>query len=153
VVQPTTEIDESNSLNGMFSPKLKVKYISEDPELGRLISPCKCKGSQKYVHEGCLRAWRAAAPLSDRNYWMCPTCHFKYRMERLRVGYWLSSKVMRAILTFFILIITVFFLGFIADPIINLWIDPLGSITETIADVYHDIEGLRAVETESTTWS
>ncbi|KAG7294353.1 hypothetical protein NEMBOFW57_004424 [Staphylotrichum longicolle] len=126
-VNPTTELDDSLA-GRVFSSKARVRYVSEDPELGRLISPCKCKGSQKYVHEGCLQAWRKTSPLSDRNYWRCPTCQFEYRLQRLRWGRWLSSKLLRGTLTGLIMVVTIFFLGFVADPIINLWVDPLGSI-------------------------
>ncbi|AEO71721.1 uncharacterized protein THITE_2058495 [Thermothielavioides terrestris NRRL 8126] len=133
VVNPSTEIDDSLA-GRVFSSRARVRYVSEDPELGRLLSPCKCKGSQKYVHEGCLRAWRNAAPLSDRNYWRCPTCQFEYRLERLRWSRWISSKLLRAALTFVIMVVTIFVLGFIADPIIDFWVDPLGSIAETLFD-------------------
>lgn len=131
VVQPTTDIDDSLA-GRVFSSRARVRYVSEDPELGRLLSPCKCKGSQKYVHEGCLKAWRLAAPLSDRNYWRCPTCHFEYRLERLQWGRWLSSKLLRAILTVLVMVVTVFLLGFVADPIINFWVDPFGSVASTL---------------------
>lgn len=30
----------------------------EDAESGKLISPCKCKGSQAVVHRNCLQKWR-----------------------------------------------------------------------------------------------
>lgn len=153
VVQPTTEIDDSAAR--IFASKVRVKYVSEDPELGRLICPCRCKGSQKYVHEGCLQAWRQAAPLSDRNFWRCPTCQFEYRLERLRWGHWLSSHWTRAALTFLVMLTSIFLLGFVADPIINLWIDPLGSIADTIADVVTDVEGLREElkNDEPATWA
>ncbi|KXX79966.1 E3 ubiquitin-protein ligase MARCH9 [Madurella mycetomatis] len=147
VVQPTTDIDDSLA-GRVFSSKARVRYVSEDPELGRLLSPCKCKGSQKYVHEGCLRAWRTAAPLSDRNYWRCPTCQFQYRLERLQWGRWLSSKLLRAILTVLIMVVTVFFLGFVADPIINFWFDPFGSLAGAlVTDI--DIDDL---DDEPVTW-
>ncbi|KAK3899481.1 hypothetical protein C8A05DRAFT_36900 [Staphylotrichum tortipilum] len=126
-VQPTTDIDDSLA-GRVFSSRARVRYVSDDPELGRLISPCKCKGSQKYVHEGCLQAWRKTSPLSDRNYWRCPTCQFQYRLQRLRWGRWLSSKVLRGALTLVIMTVTIFLLGFIADPIIGFWVDPFGSI-------------------------
>ncbi|RKU44711.1 hypothetical protein DL546_006701 [Coniochaeta pulveracea] len=140
VVQPTTEIEESTT--GLFSPKVRVRYISEDPDSGRLISPCKCRGTQKYVHEGCLQAWRRASPLSDRNYWSCPTCKFSYRMSRLTWGRWLGSWTTRAALTVLVMVVGLFLLGFAADPLIGLWIDPVGSITDAITDVFTDIEGL-----------
>lgn len=137
VVNPTTEIDDSFA-GRVFSNKTRVRYLSEDPELGRLISPCKCKGSQRYVHEGCLQAWRNASPLSDRNYWRCPTCHFEYRLERLRWGRWLSSRMLRVTLTLFIMVATIFALGFIADPILGFWDDPFGSIVGGLMDIEFD---------------
>jgi hypothetical protein len=83
----------STSLPNVLQPQPSVSYISEDPELGRLISPCKCKGSSRYVHEGCLQKWRHADPsYGRRNYWDCPTCGFRYRLERMQVGRWVSSK-------------------------------------------------------------
>ncbi|KAL2021538.1 hypothetical protein VTK56DRAFT_7037 [Thermocarpiscus australiensis] len=154
VVNPTTDIDDSLA-GRVFSAKARVRYVSEDPELGRLISPCKCKGSQKYVHEGCLQAWRSASPLSDRNYWRCPTCHFEYRVQRLRWGRWLSSKLTRATLTVLVVMVTVFFLGFVADPIINFCLDPFGSIFGTLTDVMLDLELEEPLvaDDEPTTWS
>jgi hypothetical protein len=107
-----------------------VRYVSEDPSLGRLISPCRCKGSQRYVHAGCLQAWRQAAPLSDRNFWRCPTCGFEYRIERLRWGRWISSRFTRVVLTVAAFALSLFVLGFVADPIIGLWQDPLGSLAD-----------------------
>jgi hypothetical protein len=56
-------------------------------------------------------------------------------------------------MTFLIFVITVFLLGFIADPIINFWVDPLGSIADTLADVV-DPEVLASFEDddEPDTW-
>lgn len=150
VVNPVTDIDDSLA-GRVFSSKTRVRYVSEDPELGRLLSPCKCKGSQKYVHEGCLQAWRNASPLSDRNYWRCPTCHFEYRLQRLRWGRWLSSKLLRGGLTLFIMLVTIFFLGFVADPIINMWVDPLGSLAGTLLDV--ELEEPVLTADESASWA
>ncbi|KAL1884329.1 hypothetical protein VTK73DRAFT_23 [Phialemonium thermophilum] len=155
VVQPTTETSEPGIGSRMFGSKPRVTYISEDPELGRLLSPCRCKGSQKYVHEGCLQAWRQSAPLSERNFWRCPTCQFEYRIERLRWGRWVSSRLTRGILTLAIVTFSIFLLGFVADPIINLWLDPIGSIADTIADVLDDMDDLRDEMDidEPATWS
>ncbi|KAK3345059.1 hypothetical protein B0H65DRAFT_426335 [Neurospora tetraspora] len=151
VVQPTTEIDESFAAR--FTSRARVRYYSEDPELGRLISPCRCKGTQKYVHEGCLQQWRQASPLSDRNFWQCPTCKFEYRLERLRWGRWLTSTMGSVVLTGLVFILAVFVLGFVADPIINLWVDPLGSVVDTIHDVISDVEAMRPIDDEPATWS
>jgi hypothetical protein len=65
---------------GIFQRRPNVIYTSEE---GRLLRPCKCKGSSKYVHEGCLQRWRMQNPNNERNYWKCPTCGYKYRLSRL----------------------------------------------------------------------
>lgn len=64
-VQPTYHPPNENIPN-MFQSGPNVTYESEE---GRLIRPCKCKGSQRYVHEGCLQSWRHADPsYGRRNY-------------------------------------------------------------------------------------
>lgn len=114
----------------MLNPTPSVSYISSDPAAGRLIRPCKCSGSSRYVHEGCLQAWRHADPgYPRRNYWECPTCGFRYRLERMRWARWINSTFLPLLLTVAIMFTAVFVFGFIADPIINLYLDPLDTIT------------------------
>lgn len=86
-VQPTFNVP-SQSLPGF----LQSSNVVYEDESGRLIRPCMCKGSSKYVHEACLQAWRHADPsYGRRNYWQCPTCGFKYRLARLGVGRFIGS--------------------------------------------------------------
>ena len=128
-VLPTFE-PVQEGISSIFNPTPGVSYISSDPESGRLIRPCKCSGSGRYVHEGCLQAWRHADPAyGRRNYWECPTCHFRYRLERMRWGRWISSPIVQVLVTAAILFMTIFIFGFVADPIINLYLDPYDTIT------------------------
>jgi hypothetical protein len=128
VVQPTFHPPESSLLGISSSPR--VTYDSEDPASGRLIRPCKCKGSSRYVHEACLQTWRHADPAyGRRNYWECPTCGFRYRLERMTWGRAISSTATQILLTFSIFFLAMFLLGFIADPIINMYLDPVGTWT------------------------
>ncbi|KAI0815068.1 zf-C3HC4-domain-containing protein [Irpex lacteus] len=53
----------------------------EDPELGRLIRPCLCKGSVSYVHVKCLHRWRTTSP-SRSAFFKCPQCGYQYRFAR-----------------------------------------------------------------------
>ena len=118
----------TEGIGAFLNPSPKVIYVSE-PESGRLIRPCKCRGSQAYIHEGCLEQWRYAdSGFSDRNFWHCPTCKFIYRIERMKWARMISSTVAQIVLTSFIMFAAVFLLGFIADPIINLYFDPGGTI-------------------------
>lgn len=122
----------AEGVSGMFNPAPKVSYISSDPESGRLIRPCKCRGSQAYVHEGCLNEWRHADPTyGRRTYFECPTCKFQYRIERIKWSRWLTSTTLQVAITLAIMLTTVFVFGFIADPIINLYLDPLDTIATT----------------------
>ncbi|PMD45001.1 hypothetical protein L207DRAFT_507927 [Hyaloscypha variabilis F] len=128
-VLPTYE-PAAGGLPSILNPTPSVKYVSSDPSSGRLIRPCKCRGSQQYVHEGCLQLWRHSDPsMGNRYYWECPTCKFRYRLERMRWSRYISSTFTQIIITVAIMFLTVFVFGFIADPIINLYLDPIDTIT------------------------
>jgi hypothetical protein len=132
-VVPPTFLSFAESLPGFLQGKPRVTYISEDPELGRLIRPCKCKGSSRYVHEGCLRTWRHSSnSIGSKNFYACPTCGFKYRLSRMTWGRLISSTVTQLGLTFAIFFLAVFLLGFVADPIINIYLDPYDTLTSTL---------------------
>ena len=55
--------------------------LEEDTRSEKIISPCKCKGSSKYIHEKCLRLWilshnpQIASPA-------CEICKHPYDIER-----------------------------------------------------------------------
>ena len=38
--------------------KCRICFEEEEEEGNSLISPCACQGSQRYVHEKCLREWQ-----------------------------------------------------------------------------------------------
>ncbi|KAF2281440.1 uncharacterized protein EI97DRAFT_390123 [Westerdykella ornata] len=146
-VQPTTHVP-SESLPGFLQPTPNVTYEDEN---GRLIRPCLCKGSGKYVHEGCLQAWRHADPsYGRRNYWECPTCGFKYRLARMGWGRWVASTAAQMTMTLAILLISVFLLGFVADPIIDMYMNPWSYLMPWTWSRYDDRYGQFDVPT---TWS
>jgi len=120
---------EPTPLPSALQPQPRVTYESPPGDGGRMLRPCKCKGSQKYVHEDCLTAWRLQDPLQKRNYWQCPTCSYKYHLQRLSYGRWISSTASQIGLTLAIFVVGMFVLGFVADPIINLYLDPVGTIS------------------------
>ncbi|MCJ1246312.1 hypothetical protein MMC30_003518 [Trapelia coarctata] len=96
----------STSIPGLLQPTPSVTYESDDPAAGRLIRPYYGK----------------------RNYWECPTCRFRYRLERMRWGRAISSTATQLVLTVSIFFIAMFILGFVADPIINLYLDPYSTL-------------------------
>lgn len=127
VVLPTYHTP-MEGLGAIFNPPPVVEFISEDPASGRLIRPCHCKGSMKWIHEGCLYEWRRQ-DASSPNFWKCPTCLFEYRLQRMFWSRLICSRPTRLLLTFMILFVTIFMLGFVADPIINLYLDPYDVMT------------------------
>lgn len=87
-VYPTSR-PPSENLPSFLQGRPHVVYESEG---GRLLRPCKCKGSSKYVHESCLETWRHTdRSYAAKNFWQCPTCRFQYRLERMAWGRWISS--------------------------------------------------------------
>lgn len=54
----------------------------QEDNINKMISPCLCRGSNKYVHRECLNQW---IRLSDNpnNIDNCPTCKFKYHIETI----------------------------------------------------------------------
>ncbi|KAF1359884.1 hypothetical protein EJ07DRAFT_155365 [Lizonia empirigonia] len=147
VVQPTFNAP-SESLPG-FLQSSHPNVVYED-EGGRLIRPCLCKGSSKYVHDECLQAWRHADPsYGQRNYWQCPTCGFKYRLARLGAGRFVGSITAQIALTVLIMTSMVFILGFFADPILNLYFDPWSTLmpwASSSRDYYYEPDD------EAATW-
>jgi RING-variant domain len=122
-VVPTVTISNPN-LPAPFR-STTITYTSEDG--GRLIKPCKCKGTQRYIHEDCLAELRAKSPQKNA-YLKCDLCGFEYNTKRLLIHDILLSRVARMLLTILIVALLMFVLGFVADPIINLYVDPIQTL-------------------------
>ena len=52
--------------------------LEENEDLDNLFSPCKCSGTQKYVHRKCLERWRQEN-LENDNYDRCQECRTEYQ--------------------------------------------------------------------------
>ena len=103
-----------------------VEYKNED-EYGRLIRPCKCRGGMRYIHELCLLRSRTEG-VRPGSLWKCHECGHQFNFKRLTVQRWLGSKISSGLLTVLVMLTIMFFLGFVADPIINLYVDPYDTI-------------------------
>jgi len=62
----------------------------DEPELGRLFSPCRCKGTMKYVHVQCLNQWRKTA-VKKESFYQCDQCHYQYNLQRTSWRAWLMN--------------------------------------------------------------
>jgi hypothetical protein len=148
-VSPTYE--ELSTLDKFRGKRPRKIYYSEDG--GRLISPCLCKGTIKYVHEQCLQDWRYTQP-GSQNHYRCRTCQYEYKLERMDWAHRVRSPVAAFGLAVGIVIVCIFLLGFVADPILNLWLDPVGTIAEGVgyAEADHD-EAYGLADLDEETWS
>lgn len=109
---------------GSAQQNVRVRYYStDDPSLGQLISPCNCTGSARYIHEGCLDAWRRNAA-QRKHFWECNICHYRYQFSRLGWARLLENSAAHYTITAMVALFLIFIFGYIADPIINLYIDP-----------------------------
>lgn len=55
--------------------RICLQTTNDDGGGDRWVSPCQCKGSQAYVHQGCLTTWRThSKPNRDR----CQVCTNPY---------------------------------------------------------------------------
>ncbi len=57
---------------------MECRFCFED---GQLISPCKCSGSQKWIHETCLKKWYE---MKSENR-VCSVCKYRFRVKQLGV--------------------------------------------------------------------
>ena len=57
--------------------------IAYEAGAGRLISPCMCSGSMRYVHVTCLNDWRQESA-NPRSFYECDQCHYQYNVERTK---------------------------------------------------------------------
>lgn len=83
---------------------------------GRLLHPCKCSESQRYVHESCLQSYRTHNVLQD-SYVKCPTCGYSYQLETSPLRGFLTHSATQVLTTVAIIAFTVFACGYAAIPL------------------------------------
>ncbi|KAF9213599.1 hypothetical protein BGZ59_005120 [Podila verticillata] len=96
--------------------------VDEEDTLGRLISPCLCKGSMKYVHVECLNAWRERSPKKESHY-KCDTCKYSFSFRRTSFARYLAHPLTVFVLTILVFITAVFAAGFVMKLLLYLTMD------------------------------
>ncbi|TFK30343.1 hypothetical protein FA15DRAFT_662285 [Coprinopsis marcescibilis] len=102
--------------------------VSAEPELGRLISPCQCKGSIRYVHLKCLHQWRQSSS-SQSAFFACPQCHYRYRFARTQITGLATNKIVIVAASSIIFVsivmvasfITTYFMSLFEEPTVPTW--------------------------------
>ncbi|VDN99509.1 unnamed protein product [Rodentolepis nana] len=71
------EVSSIVSASSLGYPFCRICHdTSADETHGRLIAPCLCDGSLKYVHEKCIQRW-----VDISNSKRCELCHFEYEIS------------------------------------------------------------------------
>lgn len=65
----------------MESPECKICFEHTNLPDNQLISPCACKGSQKYIHRKCLDTWRVYNT-GAQAFYQCQTCKVDYKFTK-----------------------------------------------------------------------
>ena len=64
-----------------FSGDPMCRICLGDEDDGRLISPCLCKGTMRFVHVECLTQWRLQA-VNKESFFACDSCKYQYDFRR-----------------------------------------------------------------------
>lgn len=73
-ILPVKRLSSTLSTSSFSCPFCRICHDSStDETVGRLIAPCLCDGSLKYVHENCVQRW-----ITISNTKKCELCHFEY---------------------------------------------------------------------------
>ncbi|KAG4300895.1 hypothetical protein PCK1_002972, partial [Pneumocystis canis] len=84
----------------------------DQPTLGKLISPCRCQGTIKWVHVNCLLQWRIKSK-SSKSYYRCEQCHYEYLFFRPHLSSILVSYPSLLICTALVFLGASFIAGFV----------------------------------------
>ncbi|CBQ68090.1 conserved hypothetical protein [Sporisorium reilianum SRZ2] len=85
--------------------------------LGRLIAPCHCDGSMRYVHDTCLDQWRRKSAATEAAR-VCGQCHARYRFKRTRysslIAFVQASQMLRVLFSVLVVFLASFVFGLLA---------------------------------------
>ena len=70
---------QSLNSNSKNNQKLcKICYEKEDKADDKIINPCFCEGTMKYIHENCLKQW--IQKKDNMSYIRCEICKYEYKI-------------------------------------------------------------------------
>jgi hypothetical protein len=87
----------------VFLVRKTVVSCPDETYLGRLISPCRCRGTMKFVHLSCLNSWRFTSP-NAKSVYQCDQCRYRYNFNRTRYAAIVGSLYTRVRLSYYLLI-------------------------------------------------
>ncbi|RKP23995.1 hypothetical protein SYNPS1DRAFT_30233 [Syncephalis pseudoplumigaleata] len=135
--------------------------VEEVELLGRLISPCLCKGTMRYVHLECLNSWRNTSQ-NQAAFWTCTECGYRYSFARTKLAAIIQHPATLILMhaggtvTLFLLSVIVFIMltvvaGYVAKLMIRA---SLGGDYRLLLrdDVLHDAEHHLLTDADGNVW-
>lgn len=84
--------------------------LDDESTDNKLISPCLCKGSMKFIHRTCLDTWRKS---NTKAYYQCDICKYKYKFYRNIIANLLRNEFIVILLSLLIYFLITLIIGFI----------------------------------------
>ncbi|UZJ56562.1 hypothetical protein CBS101457_005882 [Exobasidium rhododendri] len=88
--------------------------------LGRLIAPCRCRGTMKFVHQACLTRWRATS-MRQSSIVACDQCGSPYKFRKSRFVGLATNRLLILLVSCLMFIGLIWTVGFTAEIIIQRW--------------------------------
>lgn len=82
--------------------------------LGKLIAPCRCRGTMKFVHQGCLTRWRSTSR-RQTSIMQCDQCGAPYKFKKSPFVGLATNKYLLIILSCYMFISLVWIVGYTAE--------------------------------------
>ena len=77
-----THLPKVNNLDSL-NKICRICYENEIP-MNKIVAPCKCKGSIKFIHVKCLKKWIRTRQCEHKYKKYCEICGYKFTMKRSR---------------------------------------------------------------------
>lgn len=121
---PPDPIDDSLDQSNQAICRICLESSSSDESLGRLLSPCRCKGTMKYVHATCLDQWRAASARSSSSV-ACDQCGAPYRFRKSRFVGLATSPTLLFVVSLGLFLLLIWSVGVVATFAMDLYDTPV----------------------------
>ncbi|TKY90901.1 hypothetical protein EX895_000899 [Sporisorium graminicola] len=119
--------------------------------LGRLISPCHCDGSMRYVHDTCLDQWRRKSAATEAAR-VCGQCHARYRFKRTPYSSLSAFVQASQMLRILLCVLVVFIASFVFGVLAFVSLRAVAALKDTPLAFIRDA-ALRPVSLEKLSWN
>eukprot|EP00940_MAST-03C_sp_MAST-3C-sp2_P002176 g2176.t1 len=124
IVETKSANDASRNMSAITC---RICLGNEDDDLGRLISPCLCSGTMRFVHLECLNQWRFRTT-NPSSFFQCEQCKYRYSFRRTLLSSILRSALVLHVLTIVTFVLVVFVSSVCASIIDWMFFEGVGAL-------------------------